>query len=243
MKLSMLAVFTAFAVAPSLLAGPIAYTVTMNGASESPANVSPATGSGFVIFDTVAHTMYINISFTGLLGTVTASHIHCCTTAAGTGTAGVATPTPSFPGFPGGVKAGSYVRTFDMTLASSYRAGFITANGNSISASEAALAAGAAAGKAYFNIHTNSYTGGEIRGFLTPTPEPATFAIAGLALAVWWPSAARRSSGSKNSKRAPERLIPFSFPGAFPFVWLMAEITPQRPPRRTPPEPLPPHCP
>ncbi|MCX6597806.1 MAG: CHRD domain-containing protein [Acidobacteria bacterium] len=173
----------AFAAAPALFGGPIAYTVTLNGANEVPANASAGTGSGFVIFDDVANTMYITFTFSGLTGTTAASHIHCCTTVAGDGTASVATQTPSFIGFPLGVKSGSFTKTYDLTLASTYRAGFVTANGNSVSASEAALIAGAAAGKAYLNVHTNTFPGGEIRGFLAPVPEPATFAIAGLALA------------------------------------------------------------
>ena len=32
-----------------------------------------------------------------------------------------------------------------------------------------------ASNKAYLNIHTNVYPGGEIRGFLTAVPEPATW--------------------------------------------------------------------
>jgi hypothetical protein len=32
-------------------------------------------------------------------------------------------------------------------------------------------------GTAYINIHTRAYPGGEIRGFITATPEPATVAL------------------------------------------------------------------
>ncbi len=182
-KFSTLAVCAAFAAAPALFGGQIAYTVTLNGANESPVNASAGTGSGFVIFDDVANTMYITVTFSGLTGTTNAAHIHCCTTIPGAGTASVATQTPSFSGFPSGVTAGSFSKLYDLTLASTYRAGFITANGGSVGASEAALLAGAAAGSAYLNIHTTFVPTGEIRGFLTATPEPATFAIAGLALA------------------------------------------------------------
>lgn len=126
--------------------------------------------------------MYLNISFTGLMANTTAAHIHCCVTPPGN--VGVATPSASsFPDFPLGVKSGSYVKTFDLTMASTFRAAFITNNGGTTAGAAAALIAGAAAGKAYFNIHNATFPGGEIRGFLTPTPEPATFAIAGLALA------------------------------------------------------------
>ena len=41
----------------------------------------------------------------------------------------VATTTPTFTGFPTGATVGSFDHTFDMTLASSYRAGWITDSG------------------------------------------------------------------------------------------------------------------
>lgn len=165
-----------------MFAGAITYTVDMNGANEAPSNGSPATGSATVIIDDVLHTLYISMSFTGLVGTTTASYIHCCTAAADTGTAGVATQTPRFIGFPTGVTSGAYTNTFDMTLASTWNPAFITAQGG-VANAEAALEAHALAGEAYLNVHTTVLPGGEIRGFLVPTPEPGTFLLAGLALA------------------------------------------------------------
>jgi hypothetical protein len=73
--------------------------------------------------------MFIDVSFSGLLGTTTASHIHCCTPTPLSGTAGVATTTPTFAGFPLGVTSGTYMNTLDLTLASSYNPAFVTANG------------------------------------------------------------------------------------------------------------------
>ena len=168
----------------SLLASSITYSVVLSGPNESPSNASPGTGNALVTIDTSAHTLnIISDVFSGLLGTTTASHIHCCTTVPGTGAAGVATQVPSFTGFPLGVTAGSYSRAFDLTLASSWNPAFVTASGGTVSQAEALLAAGAAAGEAYLNIHTNSFPGGEIRGFLVAVPEPGTFAfaVAGLA--------------------------------------------------------------
>lgn len=156
-----------FLLASTATAAPLRYVGSLNGPAESPPNASPATGSALVTVDTVAHTMAVDVSFSGLVGTTTASHIHCCTTAAGTGTAGVATATPTFPGFPLGVSSGTYLHTFDMTLSASYNASYVTANGGTSASAEAALAAGIAAGKAYFNIHTSAFGGGEIRAFLT----------------------------------------------------------------------------
>jgi len=156
------------------------YNVFLDGPSESPANASPGTGSASVIYNDSAHTLFIDMVFTGLLGTTTASHIHAATAVAGTGTAGVATTTPTFSGFPLGVTSGSYNNTLDLTLASSYNPAFVTANGGTTAGAEAALTAAMASGKAYLNIHTTVFGGGEIRGFLTPVPEPGTFALMGL---------------------------------------------------------------
>ena len=77
-----------------------------------------------------------------------------------------------------------------MTLASSYNAAFITASGGTTAGAFAALLAGLNAGQAYFNIHTNIFQGGEIRGFLQETPLPAALPLfatilAGGGLIAW----------------------------------------------------------
>lgn len=156
-----------------VLAGPAAaavssYVVSLSGPNESPPNASPGTGTATVDIDPVAHTMALNVSFTGLLGTTTACHIHAATAVAGTGTAGVATTTPTFAGFPGGVTSGVYANTLDMTLASSYNPSYVTAHGGTTAQAEIDLFAAIAAGKAYLNVHSNVFPGGEIRGFLLP---------------------------------------------------------------------------
>ncbi len=76
------------------------------------------------------------------------------------------TTTPTFAGFPLGVTSGSYNNTLDLTLASSYNPAYITANGGTTATAEAALAAAIASGRAYLNIHSSVFGGGEIRGFL-----------------------------------------------------------------------------
>jgi hypothetical protein len=95
----------------------------------------------------------------------------------------VATQTPSFIGFPLGVTSGTFTNTFDMLLASSYRAGFITDHGGTPASAFDFLLAGMLAGEAYLNIHTQMFPGGEIRGTLIQVPEPASIALLGLALA------------------------------------------------------------
>jgi len=79
---------------------PIVYTASLGGGNESPPNASPGIGFAEVDFDIVAHSMRVLVTFRNLLGTTTASHIHCPTAVAGTGTAGVATQTPTFTGWP-----------------------------------------------------------------------------------------------------------------------------------------------
>jgi hypothetical protein len=169
----------------------IDYAATLSGAAETPANASPGTGTALVTVDTVANTMRVQATFSGLLGNTTAAHIHCCTSAPNN--AGVATQTPSFLGFPLGVTSGSYDNTFDMTLAGSFNPAFITNNGGTVGSAWAALFAGMNAGQSYFNIHTNLFPGGEIRGFLRSVPEPGTLVLLGLGLAGLGVSRRRRA--------------------------------------------------
>ena len=107
----------------------LVYSAFLNGPSESPPNGSPGIGFAVVTLDNVLNTMRVQVSFSGLVSPDTASHIHCCTASPGTGTAIVATTTPTFAGFPTGVTSGAYDNTLDMTVAGSYNAAFITAHG------------------------------------------------------------------------------------------------------------------
>ncbi len=158
-------------------ANTITYQAILSGPNESPANASPGTGFALITYDSIAHTLALDITFSGLTAPDTASHIHCCTSSPGTGTAIVATTTPTFPGFPTGVTSGHYVNTLDLTLSSSYNPAFITAHGGTVTQAELDLIAGINADEAYLNIHTGNFPGGEIRGFLTPVPEPATMTL------------------------------------------------------------------
>lgn len=165
------------------------YTASLSGGVEAPPNASPGTGSTIVTYDDALHTLRVQVTFSGLLGTTTASHLHAATAVPFTGTAGVATETPTFGGFPLGVSSGSYDNLFNLTLASSFNAAFVTANGGTAGGAEAALATALNGGRSYLNIHSTRFPGGEIRGFLAPVPEPATwmmmlagFGAAGVAL-------------------------------------------------------------
>ena len=156
----------------------LTYDAILTGPAESPPNASPGTGFAVVTIDSTANILNIvSETFSGLLGTTTASHIHCCTALPGVGTAGVATQVLSFAGFPLGVTSGSYSMSFDMTQGTTWNPAFIAANGGTAAGAEAVLVAGAAAGVAYLNIHSTAYPGGEIRGFLVPAPEPGTLLL------------------------------------------------------------------
>jgi len=149
-------------------AAPVFYSGILNGPAESPANASPGVGVCVVGYDAAAHMLDVRITFSGLTGTTTASHIHCCTATAGTNTAGVATQVPTFSNFPLGVTQGSYSMQFDLSMSASWNASFIGANGGTPAGAEAAFAAGLQGDKAYLNIHSSTFPGGEIRSFLTP---------------------------------------------------------------------------
>lgn len=151
------------------------YTANLDGLSEVPPNNSPGTGFTTVTINLTSDTLRVEVNFSGLAGTVTASHIHAPTAVPFAGTAGVATQVPTFIGFPSGVTSGTYDMTFDMTLAATWNPAYMTANGGTPAGAEAAFAQALAEGRAYLNIHTNLFPGGEIRGFLVP--EPATVSL------------------------------------------------------------------
>jgi hypothetical protein len=158
-------------------AGIYNFTTVMTGPNEFPVNASPGTGTASFQFDDVAHTLTINATFQGLTGTTTAAHIHAPTTAPFFQNAGVATQPPSFATFPLGVTSGVHNQVVDLSLVSSWQGGYLAANGGTPASAEQALLNYIFQGRAYYNIHSSTFGGGEIRGFLVPEPASAALAI------------------------------------------------------------------
>ena len=187
---AMLVAATMFIATPAH-AAPITFAGTLT--PEGPAG-SGRTGTGdvTVVFDAEANFLSVQATFSGLSGTTTVAHIHCCTALPFVGDAGVATTTPTFPGFPVGVTSGTFNNTFDTTASSTYNPAFITANGGTpgtpqgAQIAEAVLLTGMLEGRSYFNIHTSTFGGGEIRARLDvvgDVPEPASLLLLGGGLA------------------------------------------------------------
>jgi hypothetical protein len=124
-----------------------------------------------VVLDQAAHTIQISGTFSGVTSNTMAAHTHCC---APLGTnAGVATTLPAFFEFPLGVTSGTYVRhTFSLTEDLIYNPNFPAFVAGGAAQAEATLIAGILSGQSYFNIHTENFGGGEIRGQLAPGPGP-----------------------------------------------------------------------
>lgn len=178
-RIHVLLLAAAFAFATPAAATTIVFTGVF-----TPEGGPGATGTGntTITIDTTLMTMDIQATWSGTSGTSTAAHIHCCTASPGVGNVGVATQVPTFSLFPLGVTGGSYSQFFDMTLASSWNPAYVTANGGTTASAFAALLSGLQDDRAYFNIHTSTFAGGEIRARLVP--EPSTAVLIGIGLVV-----------------------------------------------------------
>ena len=100
-------------------------------------------------------------------GPPTLAHIHAATSAPYTGAAGIAVSPGSLPNFPDTI-TGSYNGVVDLSQTTSFGNSFLAGAGGTAEGATAALLAAFAAGKAYFNIHTDANPSGEVNGFICP---------------------------------------------------------------------------
>jgi hypothetical protein len=147
------------------------FSVTLNSAQEvGTGSNSSATGFGSLTLNPDGTVTY-NISYSGLVGDYTASHIHGNATAFPGANAGVLvglnnTPTTTRSGVLQGTTA----------ALTTQQAGFLTS------------------GSTYVNIHSVAFGGGEIRGQIVAVPEPSTLALGVLGLGLVGACAGRRKS-------------------------------------------------
>jgi hypothetical protein len=125
----------------------ITLRATINAAQETPANASPATGSAIMLYDVSANTFDLVVTLSNMANTITNSHIH-------EGAVGV----------PGGVVAGLGAESL------------YTRTGNSLTATFHNIAYGGdklklLQGGAYYNVHSSTFPGGEVRGQLIADPK------------------------------------------------------------------------
>jgi len=134
------------------------FTGSLDGLQENPDVPTSATGSGSAVYDSVANSLAVNLTFSGLTSNTSNAHIHCCSTSVLTN-AGVAIDFPSV-GFPLGVTSGAFSHTYDLGLTSSYSGSYLTASGGTANLARDRLLnsmrglTGGNLGIAYFNIHT-----------------------------------------------------------------------------------------
>ena len=135
-----------------------AYFADLNGAQENPPVATAATGKGLAVISADGSTVTYLLSYSGLSGTVNASHIH---TGAVGSNGGVILP----------IVPGLSPMSGTLTTATFTASGPVTTFAQAVAAIRA--------GTTYFNLHTTANPGGEIRGQIgvtvaapTPTPNP-----------------------------------------------------------------------
>lgn len=148
------------------------YTTTLSGANETAPNNTTATGSGTLTLSTDRNFVGIDLSWNGLVAPANGAHVHCCAFQGANGPIAIDFEPPA-------VITGSLSLFYDLTLASTYRPAFITANGGSAATARTAFLNGLTSGRAYYNVHNATFPGGQIRGqlALTAVPEPASWAL------------------------------------------------------------------
>lgn len=138
----------------SVAAAQTTLTAFLSGAQEVPPVTTPATGFGTVVLNQAMNSITVNLNFSGLTTPMTVAHIH-----------------EAPPGMNGGVR-------FDLgpliTLTNGGRNGSLS---NATFDVTMAQAQAFLAGNMYFNVHSDQFRPGEIRGQLNVVPEPASVVL------------------------------------------------------------------
>ncbi len=133
----------------------ITFATELSALQEVPTNASPALGFGVVVLNDIADTITVDLSWSGLTAPATAAHIH------GPAAPGVNAPVVfGFSGVPAATAGAIPEQTFSITP-------------TQISDLEGGLY--------YFNVHTSTFPGGEIRGQIG-VPEPGTLLLLGFGI-------------------------------------------------------------
>jgi hypothetical protein len=185
-----LVVGTLLAASTRANASPIPFTAFINSAQEVPTNASTASGFASFLLDLDAAIPFLTyeatifgLDFTGMQtmapeDNLVAAHIHA----------------PAPPGMNAGVVFGFFgtpfndnnpnnvvVSPFAMGVGGMISGRWDLPEGNGTTL--ALQAPNLIAGNAYINFHTMRFPGGEIRGQITPVPEPLTLALLGIGAA------------------------------------------------------------
>jgi hypothetical protein len=135
---------------------------------DAAANKSLGAGTILITLDLDLITMDVDAQFADLASPSSSASIHGVTLLPHVGSAIEAAPVP---GFPSGVTTGGYSSTIDLTVASSYSSGFITAGGGTVGQALNALIFGLLDERMYASIATNLFPSGEISGFFSAFPD------------------------------------------------------------------------
>ncbi|RIK76089.1 MAG: PEP-CTERM sorting domain-containing protein [Planctomycetota bacterium] len=154
------------------------FTGSLDGLQETTPVVTTGTGAGTATYDPATNLLAVSLTFSDLIGTTTDSHIHCCFVDPPSRNAGVALGFTAT--FPLGVTNGTFNQTYNLLDPNVYNATFRNNNGGTAIGARDALLAGMTNGTAYFNIHTTFRASGEIRGDITPIPEPSSLVLVGM---------------------------------------------------------------
>jgi CHRD domain len=151
-RLQQISMVAALLLAPSLRADTL-FTATLSGAQQVPPVSSPGTGFGTVLLNSAQDQITVNLSWSGLTAPAIAAHIH--------GPAAMGANAPILFPFPSAL--------VPPATSGSIPAIVFPITGPEVGELEAGLL--------YFNVHTPNHPDGEIRGQITPIPEPSTTAM------------------------------------------------------------------